>query len=810
MNAGEIPCLHCGTPVPPGRDRFCCAGCEHVFNLLAEGGLENFYRLRGNATLAPVPPQALRERDWTWLGDLAKKTEDAAAQGSAATLELAVQGLSCLGCVWLVESVFHAMPGARRIEIQTVRGRLRLAWQNGEFDVVEFARRIQQFGYLVGQADAAPTGEVFSLGRRTGLCAAFAMNAMAFSLPAYLGMDRTFIFASWFDLIAACSATLALLVGGSYFAQRSATALRHGILHIDTPVTLGIAAAWLGSMAGWLGGIEGLKYFDFVAVFVFLMLAGRLLQQAAVERNRRRLLQTTMVPDCVPRLDPAGVEAAVPLAQIARGDVLLIKPGAIFPMACLLRSEQATLSLEWINGESEAARRSAGGRIPSGAINIGATPIEAVSLEPWEASLLHQLCQARPAGHSSPAFAGLLRGYLAVVLVVGLAGFAFWLAHGAGAGRALQVMISVFVVSCPCALGVAAPFADDYAAHAMERLGLFVRASNLWQRLARVRTIVFDKTGTMTMEDPQLVNPEALDALDADDKAALRVLAAASLHPTSRSLFEALGPGSAEQASIPTIDEEIGQGVSFVDDRKRAWSLGRPGWRAGMEDADCVFARDGQARAGFRFREALRPRTMVAVETLRHMGYSIHLSSGDRSRKVARLARDLGLPPANWRAEANPAQKAAHVAALDPGRTMFVGDGANDSLAFAEALCTGSPVTGRNFLEHKADFHFLGNSLRFLPRLFETARQRRKAVRRVFIFAMGYNAVAVALSLAGHMSPLLAAILMPLSSLATLGLARLSFGNTRPARIPFGPSGVQTAPDTRQMLRGAPAEFAIN
>ncbi|MCE9518073.1 MAG: heavy metal translocating P-type ATPase metal-binding domain-containing protein [Verrucomicrobia bacterium] len=803
MNAPESSCLHCGTPVPPDRTRFCCAGCEHVFTLLTEGGFDNFYNLRGNSTLAPVPPQALRERDWQWLEELAAQAEARTSDASSVQLDLAVQGLSCLGCVWLIDSVFKPLAGAQRIEIQPTRGLMRVTWHRGVFNFTDFARRVQQFGYLLGKGGAVPAGEVFSLGRRTGVCAAFALNAMAFSLPAYLGMERTFLFASWFDLIAACSATLALLVGGSYFAQRSFAALRRGVLHIDTPITLGIAAAWLGSMAGWLGGVNELRYFDFVAIFIFLMLAGRWLQQSAVERNRRRLLQSTSIPESVTKTDAAGNKEIVPIAQLARGDVLLIKPGEVFPVTCTLQSPHATLSLEWINGESEAASRNEGQHIPSGALNIGTLTVEATSLEPWDTSLLHQLADTTAATSSAPLLAGLLSGYLAAVVLIGIAGFAYWFAHGADAGHALQIMISVFVVSCPCALGVATPFADDMAATTMERLGVFVRAAGIWQKLARVRTIVFDKTGTLTMENPQLINPEALDALNAPEKSALRVLVAANLHPVSRSLFEALG--AMPEKHNMTVEEIIGQGVKFTDDQGKTWSLGRPGSRA--EEADTIFTRDGVELAAFRFRESLRPQTVAAFDTLRRKHFAMHLLSGDRTEKVARTAQLLQIPPASWRAEMTPAEKAAQVAALDPQRTLYLGDGANDSLAFAEALCTGSPVTGRNFLEHKADFYFLGNSLRFLPDLLDTASRRRRAVRQVFAFAVTYNIVTIIVSLTGHMSPLLAAILMPLSSLATIGIVRLSCSARPRERIQ---SRVQTAPLAKQILRSMSAPVIVD
>jgi Cu2+-exporting ATPase len=804
----ESACLHCGTPVPPGRARFCCAGCEHVHALLTESALENFYQLRGDATLAPVPPHALRERDWQWLVESSVEAESKSGKETSAHLDLAIQGLSCLGCVWLIEKVFQSLPGAERIEIQPARGVLRLTWRRAAFDIADFARRVQQFGYLLGKAGAAGEMETFSLGRRTGVCAAFALNAMAFSLPAYLGMERTFLFAPWFELIAACSATLALLVGGSYFARRSLAALRCGVLHLDTPITLGIAAAWLGSITGWMTGVGELKYFDFVAIFIFLMLAGRWLQQSAVERNRRRLLQGSAIPESALRLQPDETREPVALSQLSRGDRILIKPGEVFPVSCALLAPRVSLSLEWINGESETTHRRQGQQVPSGALNIGSHAVEAECLEVWQVSLLHQLARETEGGGDSPRLNKILTVYLALVVVIGMAGFVFWLAHGAAVAQALQIMISVFVVSCPCALGVAAPFADDLAATRMERLGVFVRAPGIWQKLARVRLIVFDKTGTLTMENPQLINPESLRQLNPDEEFALRVLTGSNLHPVSRSLFEALGSRPAKAPA--DISEVAGQGVSFRDAQGREWRLGRRAQSTGdvaPQEADAEFTCDGAVIARFRFREELRPQTRAAFDTLRREHFAIYMLSGDRGEKVARMAQALGLPASRWGAELSPAEKAARVSSLDPRHTLYLGDGANDSLALAQALCSGSPVTGRSFLEHKADFYFLGNSLRFVPDLLETAVRRRRAVRRVFAFASAYNLGTVLVSLTGGMSPLLAAVLMPLSSLATFGMVRLSFPGRSRERIHCKE---QAAPLTKQILHSEPVPLTVS
>lgn len=765
--ASSLTCKHCGSPIPANRgDAFCCAGCAYVHDLLHEQGLDHFYDLKGGLSLPPVSPQNLRERDYQWLAELTQESSP------AGELHLALQGLSCVGCVWLIEKIFSRHAGGHRVNVDVVHGSLLVTFDPGEFDAVAFAKDLQSFGYLVGPPhEGDETKQASGLERRMGLCGAFAMNAMAFCLPSYFGMPEDFAFAPWFDMIAAVSATLAMLVGGSYFIEKAWLSLRAGALHIDTPIALGIVAAYLGSLGGWVTGEAGLKYFDFVAIFIFLMLAGRWAQQAAVERNRRKLMRDTSIPESVTLLRDGRSQ---PLSALKAGVGFAIRPGQSIPVACRLLSPQASVSLEWINGESEAQQRGEGQLLPSGALNIGTRNLEAEALESWQESTLRMLLDARrPGEFRDLRLERLLRGYLVVVVAIGVVGAIGWLLLGAPIAQAMQVMISIFVVSCPCALGVAVPLAEELAAARAERLGVFVRNLGLWKRLLRVRRVVFDKTGTLTLENPALENPEALSKLNTEARRALRTLVAGNLHPVSRSLFDAIGPGESLQGA--EVKEVIGLGLSLTDESGSQWYLGRGG------GADALLQRDGLTVAGFRFRDELRGESVEEVRALRARDLSVHILSGDRAEKVEHIGKQLGLDAKHWQAALTPEQKASWVMAHGRDDTLFIGDGANDSLAFDAALCAGSPVTGRSFLEQKADFYFLGHSLRFTTGLLDTARLHRRATRLVFAFSVTYNIATVIAGLLGHLSPLAAAVLMPLSSVATLSIVALTFGRKKGA-----------------------------
>ncbi len=738
--------------------------------------MAHFYTLRGNESLPPVPAQALRDLDYEWLQTAVGEAEAKAQEtGGPAELDLSVQGLSCVGCVWLLEKVFLRHPGALDFRADVVRGEIRCVWQPGGMDLTAFARELQGFGYLLGphRPEAADDRPSSDLNRRLGVCGAFAMNAMAFSLPAYFGMPRDFMFAPWFDLVAAASATLAMMVGGSYFIEKAWHGLRAGVLHIDTPIALGVSAAYAGSVGGWLAGVEGLKYFDFVAVFIFLMLAGRRAQQAAVDRNRRRLMRDTSIPETVTLAE--GALCAV--GKLAPGISFRVKPGQTVPVASRLLASSAAVSLEWINGESEAVRCEEGQLLPSGALNIGTRALAAEALESWKESTLHRLLEARrPGEYRDLKLERLLRWYLIIVVIVGVLGGLGWWWSGAGWAQAMQVMISIFVVSCPCALGVAVPLAEDLAVSRAEKLGVFVRSLGLWKRLLRVRRAIFDKTGTLTLENPVLENPEVLGALDPAARAALRTLVTGNLHPVSRSVFDAIGPGDPCPGS--EVREVIGQGLFFTDADGVEWALER------ARQADAVLRRGGVELAALRFRDELRPESVDEVLALRQRGVRVQVLSGDRAAKVELIAQRLGLSGGDWQAGMTPEEKADWVRRHDQHDTLYVGDGANDSLAFDAALCAGSPVTGRSFLERKADFFFLGHSLRFVSGLLAVALTHRKATRRVFAFSVSYNIATVIAGLMGHLNPLAAAVLMPLSSVVTLALVALTFRARRPGAAP--------------------------
>jgi Cu2+-exporting ATPase len=778
-------CTHCGTPfsVAGRRDsEFCCNGCEYVANLIHKEGLDHYYDLR-DRRITPVASAALHPRDYSWLETSAAQCEKASPKLAEMVLDL--EGISCVGCVWLIEKIFRQHPGSVRIEINTQYGQVRLQWRPGIFRIVDFAREIQQFGYLFGPPGKRPQEESRRLLGKVGICGAFALNAMLFTLPRYLGMDPDFSLAPLFELLSLLFATLSLLAGGSYFIKRGFLGLMQGILHIDFPIAVGIIVAWTGSVLGWLIDDTRFLYFDFVAIFIFLMLAGRWAQERTLERNRHRLLSRNKAPREVHVVsDDLTGEETKALELLKPGERIRILPGEVVPVFSELESNKAALSLEWINGESAMRTMKRGHWVPSGAQNIGLEPILLKARQSYADSLLARLLGSHSADQRNALLEKVLRSYIAVVLLLATAGGLLWAFPLGQPLTGLQVALSILIVSCPCALGVAYPLAQEWAVLHLRPFGIFVRSGDLFGKLGQVRQIVFDKTGTLTLEAPELENPDKLGSIDPTDRAVLRELVKSSLHPVSRALREAFLQLPVEEAPLPddlTIREEVGMGLLGESvSQGRTWSLGRPGWRAQASDgetspaAGCEFRLDGVLLAPFLFKEALREDAVESVNALR-AHYPITILSGDRVEKVRQMARQLELPESAAIGEQTPDEKAAFMDSIGDKKALYVGDGANDALAFSKAAVRGTPATPHGLLQDKADFYFTGRSLSGLLHLFRIQKLRKRAISAAFAFAVAYNIVVVIVALAAKMHPLLAAILMPLSSLATLSIVALVY-----------------------------------
>lgn len=735
--------------------------------------------------MPPVGSKAFTEADVEPLVAELQRVETT-TENKVAQARWSIEGISCIGCVWLIEAIFQRQSGSARVRIDPRSGTLETHWQRGGFDIAAFARELQKISYRLSLYSDDPNARAGSrqLANRLGLCGFFLMNTMLFTLPGYLGMAGDFFLSPLFQMLGATFATLSLIIGGGYFIQRAWQAARNHVLHIDLPIAAGLLAGYGGSLLGWATGYLDLVYFDFVATFVFLMLLGRWLQEYALEKNRSHLQRQKTGPRNVTQIEGANDGQSIPSTEVTAGMEYSLAPGDINPVAADPLDTKGSLSLEWINGEANPIAWPQNRTAPAGAINVGLRSLRLRARENWDHSLLAQLLERPKDEFQHSRLQTILKHYIAAVLTVAAIGFTVWLTLSGDMLRATQVLISVLIVSCPCALGVALPMCDEFANARLRRCGLFIKSAQIWERMRRVRTVVFDKTGTLTMDIPRLENPESVRSLDPLATDALHHLVSQNRHPIARSLREALlatHPKLQAAPAINTVHEAIGQGVAWKDTGGNEWALGKPSWKRPANEAvapeqkaaNCVLRQNGLLVASFCFHEDVRDDAVKTIEHFRNLNLDTVILSGDATQRVQSIAEQLGV---NSKAQCTPRDKADWIIQNATETALMIGDGANDSLAFDAAVCRGTPVVDKSILEASADFFFFGRSLRSLSELFKVSTNRRRTVSLIFTIAVLYNISAVGICLAGLMHPLLAAILMPLSSVFTLGIAWWQLG----------------------------------
>ncbi|WP_426754026.1 heavy metal translocating P-type ATPase [Myxococcus sp. Y35] len=580
-------CLHCGSPVPPGsaaRD-FCCVGCEAVHGLLVEQGLTRYYQLAQGKTAPAAEPR--KERAFAWLEPLISRAES--IPGPLCALELDVQGIHCAACVWLMNELFRRQPGGAGLTVDPALGKVRLQWRRGAFDVAEFLRGVEGFGYLFGPSRKRPERTSLDLPIRLGICAALSMNVMLFSVSFYVGLtpEDGDVF-RLFTRLSLWLSSAVVVVGGWPFFRSALQGLRRGVLHLDLPIALGILLVFGMSLAQARGGRGDLAYFDTLNTFVTLMLVGRWLQQRVLERNRRFLLDDDGAEGLFVRREEGARLTTVRAAEVADGDVLVIASGDLVPVDAVLLDSGARVSTDWITGEPGERAVGQGEALPAGAFNAGREAVRVQAKQAFTDSPLVALLRRVPTEVGRPAlhtrfWDRVSRRWVATVLFVSALGLALW--WPAGPDKALEVAVALLVVTCPCAIGIATPLAYELVQARLRRGGFFIRSTDLLDRLPRVRKVLFDKTGTLTLGRLELVDRAAVRGLTPATRDLAFDLVSRSNHPASRCLAAALTREGARFNPEARVAELAGQGLEMHRGGVR-WRLGRADWatEAGMAE----------------------------------------------------------------------------------------------------------------------------------------------------------------------------------------------------------------------------------
>lgn len=752
--------------------------------LLADEDLLRFYDLGGGdgGAVGAVPLAS----SFDWLADHEARGSDE----RRTRLLLDVQGIRCAACVWLLQTVWRRLPGAIDIRLDASLGRATLVYARGAETAARFLQTAARLGYPIAPASRHLQRDTGLL-LRLGICAAVAMNAMILAVSLYFGLDGSGADAAsgdevlrpLFGWVLTILGTISVVVGGPVFFRAAFAGLRARVVHMDLPISIGILLAWAGSWHGQLTG--GATYFDTVAIFVAFMLGGRFLQQRTLAKSRDQVLADDGAEHLRARRVRSGNIESVPVRSLRTGDALLLAPGDLVPVRVSLDDERGSFSFDWINGESEPRAVAAGAELPAGAFQAGARPVRATVLADYDGSGLGDLLGQVPADREDTRgrvrfWERLNRGYaIGVLTIAAVLGGAWMFVDPA---RALPVAVSVLVITCPCAMGIATPLAFHLALALLRRRGVFVRTRSLLDKVRTVRKVVFDKTGTVTFGG---LVATATRPVDDAQLAVVATMAASSNHPVSQAMLRALPrrpfdsdlrveeiPGEGVVARQDGVEYRLG-GRSFVG-VPAAPSAGR----------ECLVTRRGRdgavvVVAHFGLEEDFRAGAGEEIAELSARGLQVHLMSGDRSDRVAQAAASLGIATANARGDMRPEDKAAAIAALDDHDVMMVGDGLNDAPAFAASWCAGTPAMDRPVLPARADFCFRGARSGAVVALFDVAGLHARVVRTNLSMALLYNSSTIVVCALGAMTPVLCAVLMPLSSLALVMHTAVRFGRAR-------------------------------
>ncbi len=773
-------CAHCGAPVRAlAGTPFCCSGCASAHAIIGAAGLESFYgRLEERRALRPEP----LETDFATHAREAGKGEG--GKGETA-LELLVDGLDCAACVWLIESLLARDPSVTKARVHLSTRRLSLAWRGAPAEANAHAGLLAALGFRLAPYDmlavsAEDDRETRDLLRALAVAGFAAANVMLLSVAVWSGHDGSMGEATrtLFHWLSAAIALPAVAYAGRPFFRSAVGALRAGRTNMDVPISIGVTLACIVSFhEAWAG--ERHAYFDSAITLLFFLLIGRYLDRRARGRARhavRALMALASRSATVVASDGATVSRRVD--AVVPGDVLLVAAGERLGADGVVSDGRSTLDSSLVTGESVPQPVGPGAKVFAGMINLGAA-IRVRVTAAGEHTLLAEivrLVEAAERGRSRFVAAAdrVARAYAPVVHATALLTFLGWiLLGGLTWDRALLVATAVLIITCPCALALAVPVVQVVASTRLLRSSVLLLSPTALERLAQVDHVVLDKTGTLTLGRPELVEAPG----DPEVRRAAAALAAASRHPLARALVRAVP----EAVPAENVVEHAGQGLAAGDAR-----LGSAAFCGVVDPLDdghpeLWFVRAGHAPCRFAFADALRPDVAAALAALQARGLSVELLSGDRPAAVAEAARAAGI--ATWRAGATPAAKAAHLAALAAGgrKILMVGDGLNDAPALATAHASLSPTTAAEATQNAADAVFQGDGLTPVVETLEVARRADRLVRQNLALALLYNLGAVPLAILGEVTPLVAAVAMSSSSLLVIGNA-LRLG----ARAPLG------------------------
>lgn len=797
-------CFHCGQPVKKAGEfvaqiesvprEFCCHGCSMACQTIFAAGLQSFYsKTPEGESLAP-PPEMANDFHAYDIDEIQSDYVDELTDKRA--ISLLIDGIHCAACVWLIEHALYKLPGVLAADVNLTAKRCRVRWDNRETSLSAIMGHLAKLGYASipfdpETAEGALAKRHQSLVYRMAFAGFAMMNLMWVSIALYTGAAQD-EFRDWFHWIGFIIATPTLFYSGFPFFRNAISGLRSRYLTMDLPIAIGATATYIYSAyITFTGSTSGEVFFDVVVNFVFIILVGRYLEAMS---TRSALSATRRMLELQPKLATVvedGVQRTVPIRSVKIGDLVLVRPGENIPVDGIIIGGESAVDESMLTGESQPIRKQINDTVVAGSINgEGAFTVKAqqVLRHTALAKIITLMDEAQTSKAPIQTLADkIVPWFVMVTLVLATLTFIFWV--GSDFEKALLAAASVLVVTCPCAFGMATPMSIAVASGVGASNGILIKQGAALEYLSRVTHYVFDKTGTLTEGRLKLVERIPAENISAD----LLLQIAASVEQQSEHGIAKTIVSAAEEDALALLDitgftASPGRGVEawiesdFIVVGTAEWlqmhgvvlenSWQNKAHKLEQQGISCVFvAREQQLLGILGLSDTLRPDAKSMIADMLAKGIKVTVLSGDRQQVVNAVTADMG--NIQRLAEVLPADKRNVIQQLQAQGdcVAMVGDGINDAPALIQADIGIALASGTDVSIESADIVLSHNQLSQVALASKLATHTLRTVRQNIVLSISYNVIMVPLAMMTYVSPLLAAVTMPISSLLVIGNA---------------------------------------
>lgn len=777
-------CYHCGLDIGPNDElvyddkSFCCTGCKTVYEIFSTNGLTSYYDFENAPGATPQDIQG--KYDFLDNDEIVSRLLDFDEE-TTRIISLYIPHIHCSSCIWILENLHKLQPGINSSQVNFPEKKVRIVFNPQEMTLKKIVHLLSSIGYepyiSLENYDNKQKGVSRDLTYKLGVAFFCFGNVMLLSFPEYFEVDEFWLhkyrgFFRW--LIFALSMPSFFYAASGYYisAWRS---IRAKMLNIDIPIALGLIVMFVRSTYDILSG-HGQGFFDSLCSLVFFMLLGKLFQQKTYNFLSFERDFKSYFPVAVTRIMPDRTEVSVPVYDVAAGDRLLIRNQELIPVDGILMSEQTAIDYSFVTGEALPITKRSGDKLFAGGKQMGQV-IEMEVLTSVSQSYLTQLWSndvftKKDKRDYKTMTDTISRYFTPLLLAVALLGFSYWIFIDANI--AFNVFTAVLIVACPCALALSAPFTLGNVLRIMGKKKLYLKNATVIEQMAKIDTIVFDKTGTITTNGKSDIHYEGTPLLEAD-LALVKNLLRGSNHPLSRRLYEMLPADTIK--IVHDFEEVTGKGIQGRIDGHfiKIGSAAFTGLETGATlQTNVHIAIDNVYYGKYIFDNRYREGLKELFNDLSR-NYKLAILSGDNEGERAVLEELL---PAGtvFIFNQKPEQKLAYIQELQykGHNVMMVGDGLNDAGALAQSNVGISISENVNVFSPACDGILDASQFRSIAYFLRYSKNAVKTIRGSFTLSLLYNVVGLAFAVTGKLLPITAAIIMPLSTITIVSFVTLA------------------------------------